>query len=98
LKSGSLNLLEPSGPVQACKGIALPSPLPKWEEAPGLRRKFHNKEFHAFHLPLNIPDVIRSGSIRWAGNVVRMGEKKISERVSVGKHEGKRPLGRRKRR
>jgi hypothetical protein len=23
LKSGSLNLLEPSGPVQACNGIAL---------------------------------------------------------------------------
>ena len=28
LKSGSLNLLEPSGPVQACNGIALPLPLP----------------------------------------------------------------------
>ena len=27
-KSGSLNLLEPSGPVQACNGIALPLPLP----------------------------------------------------------------------
>ena len=28
LKSGSLNLLEPSGPVQACNGIALPLLLP----------------------------------------------------------------------
>jgi hypothetical protein len=28
LKSGSLNLLEPSGPVKACNGIALPLPLP----------------------------------------------------------------------
>jgi hypothetical protein len=28
LKSGSLKLLEPSGPVQACNGIALPLPLP----------------------------------------------------------------------
>jgi hypothetical protein len=27
LKPGSLNLLEPSGPVQACNGIALPLPL-----------------------------------------------------------------------
>jgi hypothetical protein len=27
LKSGSLNLLEPSGPVQACNRIALPLPL-----------------------------------------------------------------------
>jgi hypothetical protein len=28
LKPGSLNLLEPSVPVQACNGIALPFPLP----------------------------------------------------------------------
>jgi hypothetical protein len=27
LKSESLNLLEPSGPLQACNGIALPLPL-----------------------------------------------------------------------
>ena len=27
LKSGSLNLLEPSGPLQACNGIALPLPF-----------------------------------------------------------------------
>jgi len=27
LKSGSLNFLEPSGPVQACNGIALPLSL-----------------------------------------------------------------------
>jgi hypothetical protein len=27
LKSGSLNLLEPSGPVKACNGIALPLPM-----------------------------------------------------------------------
>jgi hypothetical protein len=28
VKSGSLNLLEPTGPVKACNGIALPLPLP----------------------------------------------------------------------
>jgi hypothetical protein len=27
LRSGSFNLLEPSGPIQACNGIALPLPL-----------------------------------------------------------------------
>jgi len=27
MKSGNLNLLEPSGPVQACNGIALPLPV-----------------------------------------------------------------------
>ena len=33
--------------------------------------------------------VIKSGRIKWAGHVARMGE-----RVLVGKPEGKRPLGR----
>ena len=28
MKSGNLNFLEPSGPLQACKGTALPLPLP----------------------------------------------------------------------
>jgi len=31
LESGSLSLLEPSGPVQTCNGIALPLPLPSYE-------------------------------------------------------------------
>jgi len=35
LKSGSLNLLEPSGPVHTCNGIAVPLPLPL------LCREFH---------------------------------------------------------
>jgi hypothetical protein len=30
LKSGSLNFMEPSGPVQACNGTALPSPCTKY--------------------------------------------------------------------
>jgi hypothetical protein len=28
MKSGNLNFLEPSGPIQACNGTALPLPLP----------------------------------------------------------------------
>jgi hypothetical protein len=28
MKSGDLNFLEPSGPLQACNGTVLPSPLP----------------------------------------------------------------------
>ena len=35
---------------------------------------------------------------RWAGNVARMGEEKGVYRVLVGKLEGKRPLGRPRRR
>jgi hypothetical protein len=32
LKSGSLKLLKPFGPVQACNRIALPLPLPRFPE------------------------------------------------------------------
>ena len=33
LKTGSLNVLDPTGPVQACNGIALPLTLPTVQEA-----------------------------------------------------------------
>ena len=36
--------------------------------------------------------------MRWAGHVARMGERRGVNRVLVGKPEGKRPLGRRRRR
>ena len=38
--------------------------------------------------------MIKSGSMRWAGHVARMGERRGVYRISVGKSEGKRPLGR----
>ena len=41
--------------------------------------------------------VIKSRRMRWAGHVARMGEKG-AYRVLVGKPEGKRPLGRPRRR
>ena len=36
--------------------------------------------------------------MRWAGHVARMGEERGAYRVLVGKPEGKRPLGRHRRR
>jgi len=36
--------------------------------------------------------------MRWAGHVARMGEGRGVYRVLVGKHEGKKPLGRPRRR
>jgi len=42
--------------------------------------------------------VIKSKRMRWAGHVARMGEEKGVYRVLVGKPEGKRPLGRPRRR
>ena len=45
------------------------------------------------------PNIIRAiKSRRWAGHVARMGEKRGVYRVLVAKPEGKRPLGRHRRR
>jgi hypothetical protein len=43
---------------------------------------------------LTIVRVIKSGRMRWAGHVARMGEGRGVYRVSVWRPEGKRPLGR----
>jgi hypothetical protein len=42
--------------------------------------------------------IIKSRRMRWAGHVARMGEKRNMYRLLVGKPEGKRPLGRSRRR
>jgi hypothetical protein len=42
--------------------------------------------------------MIKSRKMRWAGHVARMGEKTNAYRIFVGKPEGKRPLGRPRRR
>jgi hypothetical protein len=46
----------------------------------------------------NIIRQLKSRRMRWAGHVVRMGEEREVYRVLVGKPEGKRPLGKPKRR
>jgi hypothetical protein len=45
----------------------------------------------------NIVQVLTS-RVRWAGRVVRIGERRGIYRVLVGKPEGKKPLGRHRRR
>ena len=46
----------------------------------------------------NIVRVIKSRRMRWAGHVARMGKERGLYRVLVGKPEGRRPLGRPRRR
>ena len=46
----------------------------------------------------NIVRVVKSRRMRWAGHVERMGEDRGVHRVLVGKPEGRRPLGRPRRR
>jgi hypothetical protein len=70
---------------------------PKREED-GSWRKLHNDELHSLYSSPNIVRVIKSKRMRWAGHVARMGEGRSVYRVLVGKPEGKRPLGRPRRR
>jgi hypothetical protein len=42
--------------------------------------------------------MIKPRRMRWAGHVARMGDKRNTYRILVGKPEGKRPLGRPRRR
>ena len=61
-------------------------------------RKPHNEKINYMYSSLNIVRVIKSTRMRWAGHVARMGERIGGYRVLVGKHEGKRPLGKHRRR
>jgi hypothetical protein len=70
---------------------------PKREED-GSWRKFHNDELHSLYSSANIVRVIKSRRMRWVGHVARIGEGRGVYRVLVGRPEGKRPLGRPRRR
>ena len=61
-------------------------------------REIYNEELNDRYCLHNIVRVIKSRRMRLAGNVARMGEKGGVYRVLVGKLEGKRPLGRPRRR
>jgi hypothetical protein len=60
--------------------------------------KVHNKELHDLYSSPSIIRIIKSWRMRWAGHVARKGEKRNACGVLVGKPEGKRPLGRPRRR
>jgi hypothetical protein len=71
---------------------------PKRDEVMGEWRRLHNEELHNLY---STPDIIRqvkSKRMRWAGHVARMGEERNLCKVLAGKPEGKRPLGRPRRR
>jgi hypothetical protein len=71
---------------------------PKREEIIGGWRELHNKELHNLYSSSNIIRKTKSRRMRWTGHVARMGEKKNACKILVGKPEGKRPLGRPRRR
>jgi len=71
---------------------------PKRDEVTGQWRKLHNEELNDLYCSPDIVQVIKSRRMRWAGHVACMGERRGVYRVLVGKPEGKRPLGRLRRR
>jgi hypothetical protein len=71
---------------------------PKRDGEMGMWRKLYNEGLHNLYSSPSIIRIIKSRRIRWAGHVVRMGEKRNVYRLLVGKSEGKTPLGRPRRR
>ena len=71
---------------------------PRRDGVTGQWRKLHNEELNDLYSSLNIVRVIKSRRLRWAENVARMEEGRGLHKVLVGKPEGKRPLGRPRRR
>jgi transcription termination factor 2 len=71
---------------------------PKRDGVTGGWRKLHNEELHNLYSLPSIIRIIKSRRMRWAGHVARMEEKRNVYRLLVGKPEGKRPLGRPRRR
>ncbi|KAJ4427408.1 hypothetical protein ANN_25030 [Periplaneta americana] len=70
----------------------------KRDEVTGEWRKLHNAELHALHPSPDIIRNIKSRRLNWAGHIARMGESRNAYRVLIGRPEGKRPLGRPRRR
>jgi hypothetical protein len=71
---------------------------PKRDEETGGWRKLHNEELYNLFSSPSIIRMIKSRRMRCVGHVARMAEKRNAYSILVGKPEGKRPLGRPRRR
>jgi hypothetical protein len=71
---------------------------PKGEEVTEGSRKLHNEELQNLYSSPSIIRMITSGRMRWAGHVAQRRDTMNVYRLLVGKPEGKRPLGRPRRR
>jgi hypothetical protein len=57
------------------------------EEVPAGWIKLHNEEFDSLYSSPSIIRMIKSRSIRWRGNLARMGRKRISIGCWLGRHK-----------
>jgi hypothetical protein len=70
----------------------------KRDEVIGEWRTLHSEELHNLYSSPDIFGQVKSRRMRWTGYMERMGEERKMYKVLVGKPEGKRPLGRPRRR
>jgi len=71
---------------------------PRRDGVTGEWRRLHNEELNDLYSSPNTVRVIKPRRMRWAVHVARMGEEKGVCRVLVGKPDGRRPMGRPRRR
>jgi hypothetical protein len=71
---------------------------PRRDEIIGKWRRLHNKELNDLYSSPSMLQVIKSRGMRWAGHVPHMDEERGAYSVLVGKPEGRRPLGKPRRR
>jgi len=84
----SLTLKEEHG-VRVFENMMLRRILgPKRDEVTGERRKLYTEELNDLYSSPNIVRVMKSGRMRWAGHVARVGYRKVAYSFLVGKREG----------
>jgi hypothetical protein len=71
---------------------------PKRDEVTGEWRRLRNEELNNLYSSPNIVRVIKSKIMRWAWHVACMGERRGAYGILAGRPEGRRPLGRPRRR
>jgi hypothetical protein len=71
---------------------------PKRDEVTDECRKLHNEQLRDLYSSPSIIRIMKARRIRWAGHVARMEEKRNAYRLLLRKPEGKRSLGRPRRR
>jgi hypothetical protein len=70
----------------------------KRDEMTGDWKKLHNEDLHGLYSLPSIVRLIKARRMRWAGHVARMGEVRGAYNILVGRPEGRRPIGRPRRR
>jgi hypothetical protein len=71
---------------------------PKTDEVTGEWRKLHNEELPDLYSWPSIIRIMKARTMRWTEHLARMGEKRNAYILLVGKPEGRRTLGRPRRR